>query len=283
MRTLIIFFLCGSFVNLLNTADAQEKTLQHQFDSLKHHNEAEKPITVKGHSHNDYAQNIPFFTAYYAGMESIEVDLFLKNDSLYAAHEEESITPGKTLERLYLQPLMKKFKANNRHAFKDTTKSLQLLIDLKENYKQQMPALIKLLNKYSLMFADAYPTKHIHIVISGNTPDPTTFENYPAYIAFDCRPNVPYTEKQRKRLGMISDNLRNYTNWNGKGVPTESEMQKITKVSSLAQKWGIPFRLWATPEGVNTWLVLKKLGVTWLNTDQPVKLQMFLASLSNSI
>ena len=38
------------------------------------------------HSHNDYENPIPFFTAYEQGFGSIEADIFYFNDSLFVGH-----------------------------------------------------------------------------------------------------------------------------------------------------------------------------------------------------
>ena len=65
------------------------------------------------HSHNDYKQDIPFWTAYKNGLNSIEIDLFLKNDSLYETHSESEIIAERTIEQLYLNPLSKVASVNS--------------------------------------------------------------------------------------------------------------------------------------------------------------------------
>ena len=42
--------------------------------------------SYKIHSHNDYAQELPFWYAYSSGASSIEADIFLRNNELYVAH-----------------------------------------------------------------------------------------------------------------------------------------------------------------------------------------------------
>src|SRR5690606_20188819 len=49
------------------------------------------------HSHNDYLQVAPFWTAFSAGASSIEVDVILKDGKLMAAHEAASIDPKRTI------------------------------------------------------------------------------------------------------------------------------------------------------------------------------------------
>jgi alkaline phosphatase len=61
----------------------------------------------KVHSHNDYLQKKPFWTAYQAGAESIEVDVFLKNNTLFVAHSEKEIKEVNTLTAMYFEPISK--------------------------------------------------------------------------------------------------------------------------------------------------------------------------------
>ena len=64
------------------------------------------------HSHNDYCQNVPFYTAYSARCASIEADIYLVNGELYVAHERDEITPVRTLRTLYLEPIRQQMKIN---------------------------------------------------------------------------------------------------------------------------------------------------------------------------
>ena len=59
----------------------------------------------KVHSHNDYKQNIPFWKALGAEVQSVEVDVFYKDGKLLVAHEQNEIQENSTLARLYLNPL----------------------------------------------------------------------------------------------------------------------------------------------------------------------------------
>lgn len=63
-----------------------------------------------GHSHNDYEQPRPLETALSTGMVGIEVDVFLRDDVLFVAHEERDLDPSRTLRSLYLEPLYRRFR-----------------------------------------------------------------------------------------------------------------------------------------------------------------------------
>ncbi|WP_437921239.1 alkaline phosphatase [Sphingobacterium sp. LRF_L2] len=276
LYTLTFFATCCGSLAL----QAQEIVdMRHHFEQLMFSGKKIQQHSMRGHSHNDYEQEVPFFTAYSAGMESIEIDLFLHNDSLYAAHEKSNIRSGRTLEELYLKPLAMKFRSNEGRPFADSLKTLQLLLDLKEDYRRLMPPLLSLLERYRFML-DPLQTPHpVRIVISGNMPEPSEFSKFPSWVYFDGRPTIDYTHEQIKHVGMISEDLHTYTDWNGKGVPPRRDMQKIMQDSKRAKDLGISFRLWGTPESVNTWIVLEKMGVSWLNTDKPVELKLYLDDL----
>ncbi len=229
----------------------------------------------RGHSHNDYQQKIPLLTAYYAGMGSIEADVFLRNDTLYVAHESGEIKPGFTLQKTYLAPLAAFYRANGNHPYKNPDLKLQLVIDVKEDYKHVLPQLLKELQPYKEIFDFAQNPQAIRITISGDVPPPADFKDYPVQFSFDGRPHIPYTEEQLKRVAMISDDLKNHTVWNGKGNPTTTDEARLKALINKVHQQGKTFRLWATQDSPNTWIVLEKLGVDWINTDVPEKLMDF--------
>ena len=78
------------------------------------------------HSHNDYNQKIPFWKAYSCGLNSIEIDVFYKNDSLYVTHSEYEIINNRDIESLYLKPIRKALELEFRNEL-----PLEFLIDIK--------------------------------------------------------------------------------------------------------------------------------------------------------
>ncbi|NCD69781.1 alkaline phosphatase [Mucilaginibacter agri] len=234
----------------------------------------------KGHSHNDYHQNIPFLQAYFAGMGSIEADVFLLNGKLYVAHEKKEIAPDRTLNNMYLKPLATFFAQHGNRPYADTAQKLQLVIDVKEDHEHVIPALIKELAPYQRVFNNPVNKWAVKVVLSGDMPAPAQFKDYPSYIYFDGRPNIPYTNEELKHVAMISDDLGNYTKWNGKGTPTPPDSAKLSGLINAAHAMHKPFRFWATQDSPNTWIQLEKLGADWINTDHPQQLQDFLSNRS---
>ncbi|WEK38335.1 MAG: alkaline phosphatase [Candidatus Pseudobacter hemicellulosilyticus] len=236
----------------------------------------ERPATANnGHSHNDYEQQRPFYTAYEAGMGSVEADVFLRNGRLMVAHEAGHIRPNYTLEELYLKPIAALYAQYGDRVFPDTARRLQLLIDIKEDYTTVLPALISQLNNYPGIFDPTRNRYAVKVVLSGNTPPPAAFAQYPDLIYFDGRPAIPYTAEQVRRLGMISADISSFSAWNGKGTPPMADQQKLKEVIQRAKALGIPFRFWGTKDNANTWTELEKMGVDWIGTDHPALLQDF--------
>ena len=228
-----------------------------------------------GHSHNDYHQQLPLLNAYRAGMGSIEADIFVRKGLLCVAHDSVDISDDMTLKNMYLQPLADLYAKNGQQPYPDAGSKLQLVIDIKENHKVVLPILLKELEAYDDIFNSVKNPKAIRIVISGDMPLPADFDNYPDYISFDGRPYIRYSKKELQRIAMISDDLKKYTKWKGVGMPPKSDYRRLKTVVSGAHRLQKPFRFWATKDNVNTWTLLEKLGVDWINTDQPEKLQQF--------
>ncbi|PYF74417.1 alkaline phosphatase [Pedobacter nutrimenti] len=266
-----ITFLAAALWLGVSFSYAQE--LNPKIDSLMYSPKKTVLQQSKGHSHNDYKQDIPFFRAYFAGMQSIEADVFLKQGALYVAHDSTEIRPEKTLLKNYIEPLAKLYKENKGHAFADPLKKLQLVIDIKENHLQVIPSLLKEIQPYRELFNTLNNPDAIQLVISGDMPKPSDFDRFDPILQFDGRPYTTYSSSALKRIAMISDDLKNYSKWNGKGVPNHEDAGRMKTVIDQAHAKGKPFRFWASNDSPNTWIVLEKFGVDWLNTDLPEKVQ----------
>ena len=75
------------------------------------------------HSHNDYLQNVPFYTAYSTRCASIEADVFLVDGELYVAHKENEINKARKLRNLYLNPIREQFEMNGGSGYPERASS----------------------------------------------------------------------------------------------------------------------------------------------------------------
>jgi len=237
---------------------------------------AQQKLTAnQAHSHNDYKQQIPLLTAYYAEMGSIEADIFYRDGELFVAHERSEIKSGHTLQKLYLDPLAALYKENGNRPYPDAKKRLQLVIDIKEDHEHALNKLVEIAKTYGNLFDRKQNPDAIKLVISGDVPAADHFSDYPKIISFDGRPDKSYSAAQLERIAMISDDMAHYTVWNGKGTPTPPDLKKLTAVVDKVHQMGKPFRFWNTKDSPNTWKELERMGVDWIGTDHPDALKSF--------
>ena len=232
--------------------------------------------TLNSHSHNDYSQKIPFFLAYNAHFGSIEADIWAVDGRLFVSHSRAAITPERTLDSLYIQPIVKYFKANNGKAWGDFDGSFQLLIDLKTEVIPTLPLLVEQLKKYPTVFDPAVNKNAIHVVITGNRPEPADFNKYPPFIFFDGHFNLKYDAQQLKRIALYSENLRVFTSWNGKEAMKEKDEARLKQVVDSVHGINNKVRFWNAPDTENAWNQFMKLKVEYINTDHIQELADYL-------
>lgn len=230
---------------------------------------------ANAHSHNDYKQSHPFVTAYKACFGSIEADVFLRNNKLLVAHDTSEILQGNTLEKLYFDPLSAKITTHHGQVYKDASRQLILLIDIKEEAISTLQKLIDILKDYPALTDCA----SLKMVITGNQPATALLTTYPAYLYFDGHVDITYTPEALKKIALFSDNFRTYSKWNGNGLPAKADQLKLDSAVTKAHALNKPIRFWGGPDVPNAWLRFTKMGVDYLNTDYIHKLARYIKKL----
>ncbi|MCM4166274.1 Phosphopentomutase [Arenibacter antarcticus] len=231
--------------------------------------------TYNIHSHNDYLQNAPFWNAYTNGLNSIEVDVFLKDGVLYATHSKADIKKGQTIENLYLQPLEKVYSLQL-----GDQQGIQLLIDIKSEPYSTLKKLVSVFKKYPKVIQNPA----ISIVISGNRPKVEEYTDYPEYLKFDYQSLEAHpNEKIWDRVAMISLDFKKFSPWNGMGRLTREDLENVTETIDKAHALGKPFRFWGAPDSKTAWKVFAELGVDYINTDMPAKSAAYINSMAHRI
>ena len=232
----------------------------------------QKKYTVAdAHAHNDYMHPVPFYTAWNAGFGSIEADVFPVNGILLVSHSKEALQPQRTLDSLYLKPLLNELQKN-------PNRKVDLLVDIKEHYKASLQLLIqelKPLKKYLVNEKD--PSKPLTILISGERPPPSEYKNYPGYIFFDDDLRLSHTPAEWKRVGLVSLSFERYSHWNGEGSLPVNDRNVLLHVIDSVHHAGKKIRFWAAPDNENSWRIQMKLGVDLIGTDEIQELSKFLA------
>ena len=234
--------------------------------------------TLNAHSHNDYENDIPFRLAYDNHFGSIEADIWAIDGELYVAHNKNEIQPSMTLDSLYIQPVVRIFKQNGGRAWKDHPGTFQLLIDLKTPVQPTLAILIEKLKPFPDVFDPEVNPDAVRIVLSGNRPEPADFSNYPSFILYDGLLDRKYDEELLKKVPLFSENLRKFTAWNGEGDIIDKEKLRIQVVIDSIHALNNKIRFWNAPDNPNSWEILMKMGVDYINTDKITELSGYLKS-----
>ncbi|THH28074.1 hypothetical protein EUX98_g6121 [Antrodiella citrinella] len=248
------------------------------------------------HSHNDYWRDVPLLTALSMGVMSVEADVNLFNGTLFIGHENAALTPNRTFDSLYIQPLLRILDAQNpstAFTVNQTTPNgvfdmasdtpLQLLVELKTDGVETLPFVLEALEPlrskgYLTTFANGTLTQSaITVVGTGNTPLEQVKELSPRDFFFDAplmQLNDPSlnTTWDPTLSPLASTDYEVAVGWVGIGNISEAQLANITKFVGDAHSRGIKARFWDIPgwpivARTNVWTVLMNNGADWLNAD----------------
>lgn len=231
----------------------------------------------QAHAHNDYEHERPLLDALSHGFCSVEADVFAIDGELRVAHDRIDTRPGRTLRKLYLDPLRERVKRNGGQVYKNGP-LFTLLIDFKTAGEPTYKLLRSVLLQYRDLLVPRKYAKHaaVSIVVSGNRPFDLIQADKERLCGIDGRLTDLDSKLSRELMPLISDNWGNHFRWRGDGpIPTE-EKEKLEHAVRKAHAGGRRIRFWATPENEALWGTLADVGVDHINTDQLAKLEEFL-------
>ncbi len=239
--------------------------------------------TLNANSHADYTQITPFYSAYYAHYGSIEADVWAVKGVLYIAQDSSGIIASRTLEALYLLPVVTEFRKNGGKAWSDIPATFQLMIDLKTTVEPTLSMLVEALKKYPDVFDFHVNPNAVQIVITGNRPQPTDFNKYPVWISFDGNVTLKYDAQQLKRVPLYSENMAGLTDWKGRTPLSENDENKLKQIIGTVHGLNKKIRFRNAPDTAYAWRTLMKLKVDYLNTDHTQDLATYLENFKPSI
>ncbi len=244
----------------------------------------DKPARVvplrHAHAHNDYLHPRPLFDALDQGFCSVEADIFLKDGALLVGHTAADLKPERTLEKLYLEPLRERAKANGGKIFPKGP-SFYLLIDVKTEAKTTYAALDKVLARYADLLSIArrgqFEEKAVTAVVSGNCDRAAITAQDVRYAAVDGRPPDLDADAPAHLVPWVSASWGSLFRWQGTGAMPDEEKTRLRDFVRKAHRRGRLVRFWATPESPAVWKELRDAEVDLLNTDRLAELRKFFA------
>ncbi len=220
------------------------------------------------HAHNDYHRDVPFYEAYAQRAYAIEADVFAMDGAILVGHDRDELKARRTLEELYIRPIVDVFASNGGRAWAASDDRFVLLIDLKTPAAITLQPVVDLIAKYPHVFDETVNPRAVTVVVSGDMPDPGAFKDFPRNIQFDGRLGIDYTDDQLERVAFVSAPFSSYATWSGKGALTETDKQRVADAIDKVHALNKKIRFWGTPDGITSWNTLYGMGVDIINTDQ---------------
>jgi len=246
---------------------------------------APTPLSLQhAHAHNDYLHTHPLHDALAHGFTSVEADIFLQGERLCVAHDADRITPERTLQALYLDPLRQRVKEIGGRVHSQASRFL-LLIDIKTAAEPTYRRLHEVLAQYQDMLTTFGPQgrtdRAILVIVSGNRPVEVMRSQVVRYAGCDGRLTDLDSDAPAGLMPLISDSWVKHFTWRGRGPMPEAERHKLDDAVRTAHAKGRLVRFWQTPDAPSPereaiWRTLLSAGVDLINTDDLKGLQEFL-------
>ncbi|KAF2179835.1 hypothetical protein K469DRAFT_673641 [Zopfia rhizophila CBS 207.26] len=245
------------------------------------------------HSHNDYWRDIPFYSGLSYGAISTEADVWLINGTLYVGHELSALTDERTLESLYINPILDTLHRQNpvtkfapsptRNGVfdADSGQTLYLFIDLKTPGTSTWPAVLSALspllkeNHLTIYDGTTYIPGPVTVIGTGNTPLSAVQSANPRYAFYDAP--LPLLSFEFSNITANDSPIAStsFGSQFGRVVSQEmnsTQLEKLRGQVRTAHEKGIKVRYWDTPGWpVGTrnavWRTLVDEGVDLLNVD----------------
>jgi len=231
------------------------------------------------HAHNDYEHKRPLLDALDHGFCSVEADIYLVDGALLVAHNRRDVKPERTLEALYLDPLLARVRENGGRVYRDGP-PFTLLIDIKADGVRAYEVLAAQLAKYAEMLTvvrdgELQPGA-VTIVISGDRATDRIAADKVRYAGIDGRMSDLDSTVPVNLMPLVSDSWMSHFRWRGKGDMPAEEKSKLRGFVDKAHAAGRRVRFWAIPANRVVWGELSDAGVDLINTDDLAGLEQYL-------
>lgn len=243
---------------------------------------AVEPLS-RAHAHNDYEHARPLLDALERGFCSVEADVWLIDGELRVAHDLERAQPGRTLQKLYLEPLRRRVDSNRGQVFPQGP-PFTLLIDVKSDATNTYLALREALRAYEKILTRFQPdrtlTNAITVVISGNRARGLMAAERERLAGYDGRLDDLDAPASPQFIPLVSDNWALHFRWRAKpeeGPLSAAERSKLRGLVARAHAQQRRIRFWGAPNTESAWTELNGAGVDLINTDDLAGLAAFFA------
>ena len=239
---------------------------------------AEPPLIRDAHAHNDYRHPRPLLDALDHGFRSVEADVFPVQGALLVGHTLLECHPERTIDALYIQPLLQRLQARGRVGSEPLAADggFFLLVDFKRDGERSLVLL-----RQALAPLRPYLTRRVGrttvpgeltVIVSGARPLASLAALDPAEVFLDARLGELELHFHGRPLDsqlapMVSASWTSRFTWRGEGAPPADELATLRGDIAAARARGMRLRYWALPHHEGIWETLRHEGVQLLQAD----------------
>ncbi|KAI1360264.1 hypothetical protein F5Y08DRAFT_53169 [Xylaria arbuscula] len=265
-------------------------------------------MPIPCHSHNDYWRRVPLYSALHAGCTGVEADVWLFDNSsqLFVGHDRAALTPHRTFQSLYVNPIVELISQNNpetpfynesealRGVFDtDPEQTLVLLVDMKTDGAKTFPQVqaqlepLRARNWLTYVEDGVVHKRHVTVIGTGRTPFDLLMQNSTYRdIFFDAPLNELYEDPDAPEMEEVDEGPFVYNSTNSWYASvnffrtigsvwthlSEEQLQLIRGQIRGAHRRGLKVRYWNTPAWPislrnRIWHTLMAEGADILNVD----------------
>jgi len=235
----------------------------------------------QAHAHNDYWHIRPLHQALEQGFMSVEADVHLLKGDLLVNHEAIFTRRGRTLERLYLQPLYERAKANGfRSVFANGPQEFVLYIDIKQGCPHICDTLISQLKQYDEMLTvwdnGQKRTGAVSVIIGACGREEEWLAAPRRWFYFDANLSALDSPYGSEIIPRVSGSLSGQMRWRGTGDMDVQELARFRHTVASAHAEGRKVRFWAATNRPKVWKMLLDEGVDIINVDRLRRFRWFM-------
>jgi len=238
------------------------------------------PPLIHAYAHGDCEQARPLFDSLSHGFCHVEADVWFIDGQLYVSHDEEDVDSSRTLENLYLEPLIERLTAGDGWIYTNGVE-FTLLVDIKNAPEETLRVLDGMLEPYShllTMFDQEIGVTHrgLMVLLSGERPIESVRTMASRRVFIDGRSPDLRCPIDSSLIPWVSDDWHKLFEWRGISEFPHAESDRLLEMVQTAHQYGSKLRLWSAPDEPIGWQTLLEHGVDLISTDRLEPLANFL-------
>jgi hypothetical protein len=225
------------------------------------------------HSHRDSDLEQPLALALKHHFASVEADVWVVGGELLIGHEREEVAADRTLEEVYLRPLLKAA-TDGRIA-----SAITLLVDIKNEPEIVFQELHRRLRHHRELLtrleAGQVVPGCIRVLLSGERPIELARQDSSRLVFIDGR--LPDVGADAGLFPSVSLDWASLFSWNGEGSMPPEVARTVSRLVDQTHSAGQTLRFWGTTDNPTMWSALLDLGVDLVSVDEVEAVTTFLA------